>query len=176
MIIDATYFQGRLTIAQKTDVAVSTTLAAFMAKFESEYLIKMLGYKTAKDFTAAIAATPDQKWIDLRDGKEFESYSDGWMKWIGFKNAEKQSPIANYVYFKWMENEVSTTTGIGEKKMTFANSINYSPMQKMVTAWNEMANWNRTLYHFLDKNSADYPDYGSDWLNELFYKINEFGI
>jgi hypothetical protein len=176
MIIDSTYFYGRLTIAQKDTPAVAQTLTEFIAKHESKYLEKILGYKTAKDFTSAIDASPAQKWVDLRDGKEFQDVAQQWRKWIGFKNSAKESPIANYVYYQWMANEVSNTTGIGEKKLIFANSINYSPSQKMCYAWNEMIEWHCILQLFLEVNKADYPDYILDWQNEFYYKINDWGL
>ncbi len=177
-IINSTYFYGRLTIAQKDTPPVAQTLIEFIAKYESKYLNKILGYKTAKDFTTGLeATTPAQKWVDLRDGKDFQDATLKWRKWIGFGNCNaKESPIANYVYYQWMANEVSNTTGIGERKLTFANSINYSPAQKMCAAWNEMAEWHSELTTFLEVYKDDYPDYVLDWQNELYYKINDIGL
>lgn len=175
MIIDTTYFQGHLMIAQKNQVAISSNLEVMIRQCEDEFLQKILGYQLYKDFTAALTGTPAQKWIDLRDGKEFTDAIGQLNKWVGFKNTDKKSPIANYVYYKWMENEVSSTTGTGEKKMIFSSSVNYSPGQKMTRAWNEMVIWNRVLYKFLEVNKDVYSYYVFH-SNELFYVLNELGI
>lgn len=70
----------------------------------------------------------------------------------------KKSPIANYVYFKYQADNVTFTTGSGEKKSTTPITVNVSPRVKMVRAWNEMVKWNCELIKFLDFNRNYYPN------------------
>lgn len=176
MIIDATYFQGAIEIAQKTEPANAAALNKFMVDYETQFLNKLLGYELAKNFVAGIADDPVvDKWKDIRDGKEF-TCAGVLTKWIGFSNTVKLSPIANYVYTEWQRYKVSESTGLGEKKMTFAGAINYSPSLKISDAWNQMVDWNRTLDSFLRENATTYPEYKTNHRCELFLYINTFGL
>lgn len=77
----------------------------------------------------------------------------------------KQSPIANYVYFWFMKNNASQTTGMGEKNTNAENAGPGNPGLKMVRAWNEMSRWVMELRYFLRSNAAVYPE----WQNSWFY-------
>ncbi|HXS55730.1 MAG TPA: hypothetical protein VN726_06375, partial [Hanamia sp.] len=53
----------------------------------------------------------------------------------------KRSPIANYVYWHYLKDNVSFTMGSGEVKPK--EDVSVSPRLKMVRAWNEMVYMNR---------------------------------
>lgn len=104
---------------------------------------------------------------------------------VGVADLLKQSPIANYVYWKWMEDQTTQTVGIGEAAAKAENSMLVSPATKMVRAWNEMIDWNKDLFGFLYTNketynwtSYYYNDgwYYSKYWNEMICKTNVFGI
>lgn len=185
-IIDTTYFQGKLTIAQKSEASVVATLTAFIGNLETEYLQKLLGYELWKNYIAgiAVAPTPDVKWTNIRDGVEFTDNRGILTKWMGLKftqNGIPRSPIANYIYFYWIKNEVSATTGGGEKKIQSKNSIDYTPGNKMSDSWVEMVGLNRTLFSFLYVNQDVYPEFFKPGMlciaeNELFAQTNMLGI
>lgn len=71
----------------------------------------------------------------------------------------QQSPIADYVYYKWMQFNATQTSGIGETKPAAQNAIMVSCLDKMVRAWNDMVIKNRTLNDFLTMNQSVYPEY-----------------
>lgn len=71
----------------------------------------------------------------------------------------KKSLIANYVYWHWMADQATVTTGTGEKSSTAANAVDASPARKMVRAWNQMVDWNWELIEFLLSNPTDYPEF-----------------
>lgn len=70
----------------------------------------------------------------------------------------KQSPIANYVYFHYLKDNVSFTMGAGEVKPKSNASDKVSPYPKMVRAWNEMVDWNWELIQFLSEHTDTYTE------------------
>lgn len=182
--IDASYFSGGLTIAQKSDSAVGTTLTWFIDQGEEKVLSDLLGYELYKNYKTGIAAvSPDAKWADLRDGKEYTNRNEVLSKWKGLKftsGTAKKSLIANFVYFNYMQDQFSITTGTGEKQATNQNAINATAGVKMVRAWNEMVGMNRELVEFLLSNQDTYTEFMDHYSrcipNYLFYKINTLGI
>lgn len=91
----------------------------------------------------------------------------------------KQSMIANYVYWKWIKDQVSQTTGLGEAATQAQNAMLVSPTTKMVTAWNEMARMVSELYWFLQANAEVYTDWnyqGMLGLRSYASQVNQFGI
>jgi hypothetical protein len=197
--IDSSYFVGEINIPNQTSSAVSVPLAQAITQYEKEILIQLLGYKLYSlliaDCSSGIPVT--QKYIDLVNGAEFVM-DDITIKWEGLKNTPKESLIAYYVFYKYVERNVSHLSGSGtsikpsEKGWTNASSVN-----KMVNAWERM----RTLYgvtpaeyklcssykgegygdtfdylpsayNFLYINKADYPD----WIFTPQWNINAFGI
>jgi hypothetical protein len=151
----------------------------FITHFEKEYLIRVFGYTLYKLIAAYNANTSPQRIKDIVTGKEFEE-SPFTYKWNGLINAEKESPIAYYVYFKYMKAHETHTTTQGEKKNKGANSDNVINDHKLINAWNEMCqltgNQNDyrvdSIYYFMTKNIETYPE----WQFEGFEKINSFGI
>jgi hypothetical protein len=71
----------------------------------------------------------------------------------------KKSPIANYVYYNWMRNQISNTVGIGEVKTGAVNAHPVSPKYKMMKAWNNMVDDNKSLYDFLVANQSIYTSW-----------------
>lgn len=70
------------------------------------------------------------------------------------------SPIADYVYFWWLKQNLSHTSGLGEVRSKAENSELVSPKHKAVKAWNDMAEKTALLHEFLRVNSpAVYPEY-----------------
>jgi hypothetical protein len=183
--IDSSYFFGPLTIPQKSDAAVSSSLTWLINELEPKLLTDLLGYELYKTYAAGIAVlpTPDAKWTDLRDGKEYTNRSSILTKWKGLKYTEgttaKKSLIANYVYWHWMEKEASASTGTGEKVPNAQNAVNTSPIHKMVRAWNEMVCMNFELIEFLLSNQSTYPEFVNHYgriPRTILKKQNAFGI
>jgi len=177
--IDITYFFGSLNIAQKSNV--SGGVAWFLDEMEPRLLTDLLGYELYKAYKTGIAAST-QKYIDIRDGKEYTNRAGILTKWKGLKFTDgqtKKSMIANYVYWHYMENEMTVTTGTGEKIPQNQNAINASAMIKMVSAWNEMVDWIHELIEFLLTNITEYPEFTNQYgriPKSLLKKQNTLGI
>jgi len=182
-LIDISFFFGNLHIAQKSDAAVSSSLNWFIDEYEPRLLTDLLGYELYEAYKTGIAAgSPDAKWTDLRDGKAYTNRAGITVKYQGLKwsiGGSKKSPIANYVYWYWMENQVSDSTGTGEKVTDAQASAGVSPATKMIRAWNQMADWNRELLEFLLSNETDYPEFTDHYSRipaGLIKYQNSFGI
>ena len=177
-IIDTSFFFGQLNIAQKSDSSVSTSLQALINELEPALLADLLGYDLYKQYLAGIAlGSPTAKWTELRDGKEYTNRQGVLSKWKGLKYTDgstTRSLIANYVYWHWLQNEASETTGTGEKMPANQNAVNTSPANKMIRAWNEMVDMINELVEFLMSNQATYPEFLVHYSQGLFYKWNGF--
>jgi hypothetical protein len=181
-LINNTYFIANLDLPGKGNAGVTELLNIMIGRYEPELLQKALGYGFAKLFTDAIAAATEQaplaqRWIDLRDGKEY--VVDGrTFKWKGFADSTlKISLIANYVYYKYRKYTATLTDNIGESKPKSINADSVSANQKMVDAWNGMVEMLYSLYHFLDNNADTYPEYDGS-LTDIYIlqNINTFGL
>lgn len=91
----------------------------------------------------------------------------------------KKSPIANYIYYQWMKDQVTQTVGLGEAKTKAENAEVVSPAMKMIRAWNEMSERIYEMLYYLQVRQKDYPDW---WLVQAqhaarkYRTINQFGI
>lgn len=186
-LIDETYFIGELNIPNLNEDSEIERLQLFIDKYEPKFLIELLGYGLYKDFKAGLLINPiEDKWKALRDGGEY-TYNGILNRWNGVKHSGS-SMIANYVYYWWMRNEVTQTTGIGEVASKSENSVRVSASGKMTSAWNEMVLQVWALTSFLNANATDYPawrlyggtspqyNYPSARLNDIFYQINSFNL
>jgi hypothetical protein len=195
--IDATYFKGEINI--QTLPASDTSLIQAIDQYEKEILIQLLGYKLYSlliaDCTNYVPATT--KYQDLVNGKEFV-YNDITYKWNGFKNTDKQSLIAYYVFYKYVERDVTRLYGTGVGISPNGNGWErVSPVNKLCAAWERMRElygkipdeykgmspiigaslpgvqgYEPTAYNFLYANITDYPD----WIFTPQWNINQFGI
>lgn len=160
MIIDYTYFRGEIMIAQLSQAEVREDLQLLIDKYEQRYLKQLLGLALYNSFMSGIEpiSGADQKWLNLLQGIEYE-HNGRLYQWVGFENEEKESPIANYVYYKFVTKEVEQNTGIGIVKPKAENAVIASALPKLVRAWNEMVNWQRDLIRYLDINRSVYPEW-----------------
>lgn len=192
MLIDRTYFVGELNIPNTDQLAVSSLTDLFIEKYEERFLKTALGYSLYKAFKAGLQEmTIAQKWIDLRDGVEYVSLSGKTIFYRGLISqpsilvpppsapSDKQSPIANYVYYWFIINSHTQTSSMGEKKSQTENAVSISPNNKLVRAWNEMHQWVGELICFLNTKSSTYSEWDStdQWFAlRMFRQINELGI
>jgi hypothetical protein len=164
-LIDASYFIGEINIPSTGAQDVAQRLGLFIEQYEPQLLRDVLGYPLYKAFAAGLAAgSPDQRWVDLRDGKEYPDYSGYTQRWDGIlikksPTVLKQSMIANFVYWHWMRNQVSISTNIGEVAPASENSIVITPASKMVRAWNQMIDWICQMHEYLQINETTYPEW-----------------
>lgn len=180
MFINKSYFIGEVDIPNTDYEDVIGLIDKLIKEHEPKFLQDILGYDLYKQFITGLAATtPEQKWIDLRDGKEFQALDGRLYKWEGFKNdTTLQSPIAEYVFFKWVKLTHSQSTNNGQVKTENENSSAFSPRYKMVSVWNSMVEKNWILYQFLQANQLVYTPFTSygfcKKLRNLLTKINPY--
>jgi hypothetical protein len=178
--IDSTYFFGELSLAFPDTPAGTANLSQVIDSREAELLQRLMGYELYTAYVAGIAAlpTPATKWTDLLNGKEYTTSSGVLAKWPGLRftvGTSKKSLIANFVYYNYLIDNYTFTTGSSEKKTEL--SINSNPENKMIRAWNEMVHWNFHLNSFLVTNIATYPEYESVVIDtELFDLKNRLGF
>jgi hypothetical protein len=188
-LIDASYFVGELNIPNTSSQAIAERLQFFIAKYERQFLEDLLGYELWKLLDTQITqgeenspATPLPRLASLLDGVEYTDSSVRLRKWQGLVYTEGGLPrslIANFVYWHWMKDQVTQTTGLGEAATQAQNATLVSPTGKMVSAWNEMAKMVAHLHYFLNDKQADYPEWvgWSKWpMYMLAANVNQFGI
>lgn len=200
--ISASYFVGEINVDQ---ASANTSLTQAITQYEKEILIQLLGYKLYSlliaDCTDFVPAT--QKYLDLVNGKEFTQEYNGQdvtIKWEGLANAQFQSLISYYVFYKYVERDVTRLYGTGvsmaESKEGWQRA---SAVNKLCAAWERMRelygkvppvyknhydkpvkgsdlshvfNCDASAYNFLLANKVDYPD----WIFTPQWNINAFGI
>lgn len=278
MIIDHTYFIGKLNLPQAGNTEGVTLIESFIQVYEPEYLTKVLGIDLYKAFIAGLQEDPiPDKWLNLLVGAEFQ-YKSHTHKWDGFAplsegsslNVDetnkielivdgpgpfdpvdgddtltlppsfvgvpftielrgtgdlrgttspeyvvagnlltllggqtwnsgatiflkkgtsifientttiKRSPIANYVYYKFLEDDAQTTTLVGQASAATENATRVNPVPKMIAAWNDMVQMDKELYRFLRTNNSIYPEWHLndhwfwwDW-NNYNTEVNSF--
>jgi hypothetical protein len=199
--IDSTYFIGEINIpGASTDLGLTQAID----QYEKEILIALLGYKLYSlliaDLLNGIPQT--QKYLDLINGKEFTHSFKGediTLKWEGLKNSGKLSLIAYYVFYKYVERDVSRFYGTGISMAAPGSGWErISSVNKLCEVWERMRelygkippeykpiydsslkgalqyvfNQDPSAYNFLFANKTDYPD----WIFTPQWNINPFGI
>lgn len=199
--VDDTNFIGALTFAQLGQVDVQDNLSIFIQEHEPKMMQEALGYQLWEDLIAGLDAdTPDQKWLDLIQGKEFVPLSTGmwppfywnypfldvyrnWyipqnpvrkMQWIGFANDNKArypSPIACYVFYEYMRDQFTNLSAFGTVAGKSENAGPMLPNQKMSDAFNKMSRNIFFLWQFLEFSGTDvYASYDRLKINYNFFK------
>lgn len=168
-------FKGEQKIAGTENLGTRENLQGFIDKYEPKFLKALLGNVLYQEFVTGLVpveVTPptnpvtylpiDPKWIALRD--EFDV---------------KQMLVC-YVYYWYIQNQVTVTVSTGEVKPNNENSLMAQSWDKQVKAWNEMAQMTRLFD--LDTNvyvgfnrvwwrGYDYWDCGCP-VNEIYYFKN----
>lgn len=197
MIIDSSYFINKINLPQVGNTEGEADVNNFISQYETEYLQCVLGYDLWQAFINGIDGSglpSEQRWIDLLEGAVF-TYKGCTYKWGGFKTAApalKISPIANYVYYQYVDNKITDFTLAGTVVSTTDNNRTVNPVDRLVIAWNAMVDMNKLLYKFLKANKTDYPEWticndscscncgcegcAAEGCKHLFKKINSFGL
>ncbi len=175
-IITYEYFRGTLSLPQTVNADGQALLTQFITQYEDEFLEKALGLELATGLKTNIASA-DPKWVALRDGTDFQNSLGRLDRWVGFvNNTTKISPIANYVYYKFVEDGITQTAGIGEVQAKGENADRVYPQLKLQSAWNRMVEMLRRLHDYLRLNRDTYPEFDNYRYGGVSKKINQFGI
>lgn len=164
LFIDKTYFTGNITLP-KSDY---DTIELSINVLEKRVLIDLLGYELYSKLTTN---SVDEPYKSLVEGKEYEVNYNGRVtkvKWNGFKNSEKISLIAYYVYCYHLRGIISSTQSVGEIKSKQQNSDNANAFGKIFSSWVMFEELygkpgdsllKPTAYNFLYAHKNDYPEW-----------------
>ena len=223
MIINTRYFVNDIhipNIGDNTPIETGNQNRAqwFIDVYEREALIFGLGRQLYEEFISNIEQNPlnvnygnllagaDVIWERLLNGYTYTIGSRQYY-WNGLRytinnssNTVYKSLLAYYVYYRYVENNVSNLTDLGVAAENVKNADLVSPAPKMVFAWREFhkmygvntENYNRrfsypiyypgelnvygtgevSLYKFLRDNRSDYPT----WQFTNLENKNSFGL
>lgn len=163
MIIDYTYFTGLLSIGINPETGASDytqeaergKAEAYISAYEPEYLRRMLGESVYEEFSGYLSGN--------KEGTE---------KWERLKAelSRPYSPVACYVYFKYLGEANFQATGVGTVTSSDGDSVSPAVLQRR--AWNDMARMNRRMADMLA--SGGYGDVSTDPL--MLETLNPLGI
>ncbi len=192
-LVERSYFTDELLIANSQDLAPNSNLLgnkkvldSLIAKYERLALIETLGYDLYSELQTnlenlndveyqTVKASAEDKWKDLVNGCDVTI--DGIKyRFDGLK--PKGTFIADYIFYKFMENEAKNHTGIGMVSSESNNATRVNSYQKMVNVWNDMVSkiidseetYILSLYFYLDYNTEDFPNWkpsGFDFKNQM---------
>lgn len=197
MITKRSYFKGDIQIANATDTAPSSNLIGnakelnyFIARYEREVLVKLLGLKLYNEFKTqfdvgideqwTLKTTADQKWKDLLNGSEY-TYNGNDYSWKGLiysdMNAEPDTSImAYYIYSKFIEVDELRHSGVGFAKDQAQNSEIQLGRSKWAYAYNEFVMMSGSLRQFIYASNRLIEDTYLDYGPERFQFVNRFGL
>ena len=141
-LIDKTYFVADLLIPNiATETDVSDLMDLYIARYQKKILVDLLGQDLYLAFETGLAATsPEQKWLDLRDGKTYTIEYDGAdysIHWNGLVNDDKESLLAYFTYFYFVREKHVQLTGVGSSVINQENATPVLPNSKIIEAYNK---------------------------------------
>ena len=165
-LVDTTYFaKGQLAINNVTDtgfagLSVAENVSDYVARYEPVYLTKLLG---ATLYAYLVAHQTEPRIVALIAKLR--------------NSTDKISPIASYIYYRYMqENQVIQTEG-GDKETAPAGMTTMANLAKHCAIWNWMSDQSTIINDWLTDNLATYPEFSQtsdedleSW--ELFEHIN----
>lgn len=160
MLIDYTHFQGILNIGLSPDTgAPSATQEAERARinqyievYEKEYLVLTLGVDMYVRLMSVLNGDVEDEVMEELLGLLTKKYS----------------PIACYVYFKYLSLGNSHVTRVGT--VTSADDEAVSPMYHQIMAWNDMVTMNEEIGKLLKHEKGFKP------ARSMYKRINDMGI
>jgi hypothetical protein len=168
--IDDTYFIRGLTVAQIGQGGGNQeALQMYITLYEPKFLQEVLGYGFYKLMMANIASP---RFAALINGAEY-TYENVLRKWGGFSNAEKESPVANYVFYQFGRRNVEHAVGLGVMLPVAENAQIMIPTLTLINAWNEMVTMVKNMNYYLKANAGTYPEY-KEAETKCFHTINAF--
>lgn len=176
-ITDYTYFKGKLLVPNAVeDTDVQAYLATLTTEFQYDFLIDLLGNTLYPQFVTWFGVDPldtANPFNGLLEGKNFELDGKDYV-WVGLRNTQKVSPLANYVYCKYMELKAATqSVSTGETKGKSKNSEPANPTTKIVTQWNNMVDMLCSYQAYMEKFFASSS---MDYCKEIFNLRNSLGL
>lgn len=159
-IVNQSFFVADLLIPNLNNTPNSDRLTMFINKFESDCLLKILGYPLFKLFGSEAST----RMTELLNGSEYTDGEGNLRKWQGIKHDTSVSLIANYVYFYFLQDQAAQLSGVGTSVAKPESAAAISPAQKMSNAWNFFSTEvnDMAIFLWLKKDGAGervYPEF-----------------
>jgi hypothetical protein len=158
-------FIGGIAIPNLVDTRADGQLVTtLIEQYEQEYLITLLGYDLAQSVISEIdnPNPTNAPYYEIVTGATFTDISGDKRKWSGF--VVGRSPIANYIYTKFLELKEIQLTGLGSTKQQSENATIADGSMQVTRAWNDMVNWNYDLNDYLVSISSTYSDIEDNYI------------
>lgn len=142
MIIDSTFFHSKILIPNIGVGIGKINIDPLIEKECYSFLQSLLGYEIYSDleqhFDTDLNLKTDapQKYLDLFYGKKYDGKQ--WKGLIDIKKLGKYSLIADYVWLKWYEDNITLTSTNGQVVLDAKNTMRVNPTDKYVEVWNGM--------------------------------------
>ena len=211
-LIDYTYFIGGINIpglGGNSNSGNDELFEIFAKKKEREVLIKALGVKTYNGLQTAITDASNvlddlaEPWRSLVLGKEYDIDVCGQqitVSWGGLVNDRKESLIAYYLFWYWMQDASNQQAYIATVQASMENAEVISPFNDMTLAWRNFialygkcsyckgnmvclhektensGNIERSLREFILDQNELVTDTFADWTWQPLKNQNRFGI
>lgn len=184
MIINADYFIGDNNVPNTDYDDVSSSLEYLINVHEKYYLNAVLGEPLARLLIAAMEAEPvAAPYEKILNGTLYTSINGQEYQWEGLRNTSTfLSPIADYVYYWWLRNGVTQSSGIGEVVNGSMMASPASSKGKQAEAWNRMVDKSLYLFDYLRANRALFPTFSyftygyKQHQKQMLTRTNKHGI
>jgi len=140
MIIDSTFFHGKILIPNLGIGVGKINIEPLIENECYSFLQSLLGYEIYSDLEQHLDSDlnlkPDapQKYLDLFYGKKYDDKH--WRGLIDVKKLGKYSLLADYVWLKWYEDNITLTSTNGQVVLDAKNTMRVNPTDKYVEVWN----------------------------------------
>lgn len=125
---------------------------------ERKILDYLLGVDLKDEFTTALESpTPDQKWIDLRDGKKY-TYNETAIRFDGVKKM-----LIPFTYAEIVDKDYfDSPQGVIQQNADAGNRIQAHAKHMLVkNAYNDGVAQYKNAQLFIDENIDDYPNWST---------------
>jgi len=180
LLIDTSYFVNEISLpsVKSTSETVGSdkviansknnSLNAFIEEYQEKFLHLLFGKSFTDEFLEGLnneVYLKDNKnnFIKEISGKFIKIKTNNNKKWLVLKSKlcvekifYKESPIAYYVYFYYLQNLRDNTTVTGKKKHNSSFANNVSDYKSIVRAWYKMIEFNRMFINWFNNNSEIY--------------------
>lgn len=152
-LINDTYFVFDLSLP----AGKYSDIAGWIDRLEGDLIREIVGVELG-NLILEYSEASNQRIKDIVEGVDFEVDGINY-HWNGLVNDNKKSLIAYYVYTQYLRNNITFTTGTGERKAKNENSHNANQSIKYWRAHQRYMEEVTTLLMFLNANADIYPEF-----------------
>jgi hypothetical protein len=174
-LIDKTYFVGDIWLPVDE---IESEINTLIAREQKNILIKCLGFELYKELEGEISGdyVGGDEWDKLCNGTTWTDGLNYLREWVGFRNDEKESLIAYWVYYKYLVNSSTNVSAAGGKIMASENSVNIDTRAKQEYAYNKVIDLMNELDDFINQANMDVPDTYDNYEPTTLGRVNQFNI